>query len=162
MLSDVVMTFFTSSRARGARRDRLATAAGWGRARMTLTRRGAATVGHRAGLRGTLRAWAPPAALSPDGHGGVGVRAVPATRRTGEAPQRSAPSARAAKRAILPALQCEARQRSPARALRVTRDGLRPPLRLIFPGIPWRLSEGWPGMEANSQAHVKTIADVND
>ena len=39
---------------------------------------------------GTLRAWAPPAALSPDGHGGVGARAVPATRRTGRAPQRSA------------------------------------------------------------------------
>jgi len=59
---------------------------------------------------GTLRAWAPPAALSPDGHGGVGARAVPATRRTGRAPQRSAPGARVARAAILPALQYEAGQ----------------------------------------------------
>jgi hypothetical protein len=72
--------------------------------------------------------------LGPPGHGGVGARAVPAARHTGRAPQRSAPGSRTAKAAILPALQCEAGQRSPARALRVTRDGLRPPLRLIFPG----------------------------
>ena len=43
------------------------------------------------------RAWAPPAALSPAGHGGVGARVVPAARRTGPAPQRSAPGARAAR-----------------------------------------------------------------
>ena len=74
--------------------------------------------------------------LGPPGHGGVGARVLPAARRTGQAPQRSAPGARAARAgAILPALQCEAGHRSPARALRVTRDGLRPPLRLIFPGL---------------------------
>src|SRR5262245_42846760 len=35
----------------------------------------------------------------------LGARAFPAARRTGRAPQRSAPGARAAKAAILPALQ---------------------------------------------------------
>ncbi len=48
--------------------------------------------------------------LGPPGHGGVGARVFPAGRRTGSASQRSAPGARAAKRAILPTLQCQAGQ----------------------------------------------------
>src|SRR5262249_35750052 len=105
------------------------------RARMTLTGRGTTAADYRAGLSGERCA---PGRRLPllgaPGHGRGSARVVPAACRTGQAPQRSAPGARAAKAAILPALQCEAAQRSPARALRVTRDGLRPPLRVIFPG----------------------------
>jgi hypothetical protein len=98
-------------------------------------------------LRGTLRAWAPLAALRPSG--------PRRRRRASRSPRPAAPAGRRndqgqarelQKRAILPALQCEAGQRSPARALRVTRDGLRPPLRLIFPDWSWRQLEGWPVM----------------
>jgi len=89
-----------------------------------------------AGLPGeTLRAWAPFAALRPSGP----RRRRRASRPRGPThrPGAATISARRAncKSTILPALQCEAGQRSPTRALRVTRDGLRPPLRLIFPGF---------------------------
>jgi hypothetical protein len=63
-----VRTFPTASRARGARRDRLAAAHGKCRAMMTLTGARRSSAGHRAGLPGgTLHAWAPPAALRPSG-----------------------------------------------------------------------------------------------
>lgn len=36
---------------------------------------------------------------------------------------------------------------------KLLRDGLRPPLRVIFPGSDWRLSEGRPGMSPATQAN---------
>ena len=51
----------------------------------------------RRAFRGTLRAWAPPAALRPSGPRRRRRASRPAARRTGRAPQRSAPGARAAR-----------------------------------------------------------------
>jgi hypothetical protein len=79
------------------------------RARMTLTRtwrNSSRSSGGFPGKRCALGRRLP--LLGTPCHGGVGARAVPATRHTGRAPQRSAPGARAARTAILPALQCEA------------------------------------------------------
>src|SRR6266568_3701956 len=45
---------------------------------------------------------------------------------------------------ILPALQCEAGQDHAQGRCRVTRDDLRSPLRVNFPGWGPCLSEGWP------------------
>jgi hypothetical protein len=73
--------------------------------------------------------------LGPPGHGGVGTRVIPP-----QPPHWPGIATISAKRdpherAILPALQCEAGARSPARALRVTRDDLRSPLRVILPRL---------------------------
>jgi hypothetical protein len=123
--------------------------------------RGAASARHRIGLSG--KRCAPGRRLpllDPSGHGGVGERVVPAARRIGWAPQRSAPRARAAKRAIPPAPDHEASQdRGQGRAPRVAaRSALRAaPGPRVLPRIPWRLSEGWqspsPGHQRSDSLH---------
>ena len=69
------------------------------RARMMLTRmrRNSRRSPGGAFPRETLRAGRRQPHLGPPGHGGVGAQAVPAARRTGRAPRRSAPGARAAR-----------------------------------------------------------------
>ena len=62
----------------------------------------------------------------------------PAARRIGSRRNDLRQGRELQERAILPALHCEGRARSRARALRVTRDGLRPPLGVILPGSGWR------------------------
>ena len=94
----LVSTFSTSSRARGARRARLAAAPGQAPREDDADPDAAQLppVTRRA-FQGTLRAGRRLPHLGPPGHGGVGARAVPAARHTGSAPQRSAPGARTAR-----------------------------------------------------------------
>ena len=69
------------------------------------------------------------ALLGPPGHGGVGARPVPATAARAQRHKDQHQALELQGRAILPALQCEAGQDHP----QMTRDGLRPLLRLILP-----------------------------
>jgi hypothetical protein len=111
----VVRTFPTASRARGARRTRLATAPGKRHARITLTRTRRSSRRSSGGPSGgTVRAWAPLAALR---------HSVPRRRRSASRPRRPPypPGAAtiSAKRASCKsgppsgALQCEAGQDHP-------------------------------------------------
>ena len=98
---------------------------------------------------GTLRAWAPPAALRPSGprrrrRASLSPRpAAPAQRRNDQRQARELQE-----RAILPALQCEAGQDHPQGRFASHVMAYGHPCALIFPGSDRRLSEGWSGLVA--------------
>lgn len=104
MLSNVVMTFFTASRARSAPGPTGGRSWQAPREDDARPRRGAAPAGHRAGLSGGRCAPGRRLAhLGSPGYVGVGAQAVPAAHRTGWAPATISARRANCKPAILPA-----------------------------------------------------------
>ena len=80
--------------------------------------------------------------LGPAGHGGVGARPVPAAAAPAQRRNDQRQARELQERAILPTLQCEAGQ-DHAQGRFASHVIPSSPLRVIFPGSGWRLSEGW-------------------
>jgi hypothetical protein len=152
---DAVRTFFTSLKARGARRAPMArplreSTTGRGNPMDVQCRRagGPATptgtpllrCGHSA-LAPSAHGGRPPAAAPPTGPGASSRRHVPRARRSGTEPSFRRSSLEPGK-ITLKGGACGA----------VTRDSLRSPLTVIFPGTVRRLSEGWQGMNDQDDA----------
>ena len=147
LLSEVVITIFTSSRARGARR------AGGGRCSWKAPRDRTAdrALAERPPVtgwrdRGPRRAWAPATSFGPSGHVGAVAYSVPGRRRTGSSPQRQRwraelqerPSLR---RPILKPRKIAVKGAPPARCLRAQAQTLN---RESCRGFNRRLSKRWP------------------